>query len=291
MFVVRFVCCGIVCVLAAATPAAAQGNSQGHAHGHQSSTPSGPSAAGSSTLVPAGTGVRNFGSWLDDASMIGEGQGVVSFGFGYWKTPDYREFDLPSLDWSVGLSPRVQFGFSVPFYHAGVPGGAVARGFGDMYLTTKIQLRDPSAHGVGFAVVPLIEVLSYAPRPDASRVGWAIPGTVEIQRTGWRAFGTAGYFSRGAVFASGAIEAALTDRAWVTGTISRSHSLEDDALSEALGLSPTRTDVTVGATAAITPALSVFGTVGRTISRADANSASLFFTSGVSVSFVAWQHQ
>jgi hypothetical protein len=184
----------------------------------------------------------------------------------------------------------VQFGFSVPFYHAGVPGGPVARGFGDMYLTTKIQLRDPSTHGVGFAVVPLLEVLSYAPRPDASRVGWAAPVTIEVQRTGWRAFGTVGYFSRGAVFASGAIEAALTDRAWLTGTLSQSHSLEDDALSEALGLSPNRTDVTVGASVAATRALSVFGTVGRTISRADANSASLFFTGGMSVSFTAWQH-
>ena len=92
------------------------------------------------------------------------------------------------------------------------------------------------------------------------------------------------------MFASGAIEAAVTDRVWMTGTISRSHSLEDDALSEALGLSSTRTDVTVGATAAITPAFSVFGTVGRTLSRADANSASLFFTGGLSVSFAAWQH-
>ena len=277
------------CILAAAPRAAAQGNGHGHAYGH-SSSPSGPSAAGSSALVPAGTGVRNFGSWLDDASMIGEGQGAVSFAFGYWKTPDYREFDFPSLDWSVGLSPRVQFGFSVPFYHAGVPGGAVARGFGDIYLNTKIQLRDPSKHGVGFAVVPILEVLSYAPRPDASRVGWAVPGTIEVQRKGWRAFGTAGYFSRGALFASGAVEAALSERAWVTGTISRSHSLENDPLSVALGLSQIRTDVTGGATVGVTRAVSVFGTVGRTISRPDANSASLFFTSGVSVSFAAWQH-
>ena len=195
MSLLRLLSCGIVCVLAAATPAAAQGKSQGHAHGHQSSTPSGQSAAGSSTLVPAGTGVRNFGSWLDDASMIGQGR-ERQLRIRYWKTPDYREFDLPSLDWAVGLSPRVQFGFSVPFYHAGVPGGPVARGFGDMYLTTKVQLRDPSTHGVGFAVVPLLEVLSYAPRPDASRVGWAVPATIEVQRTGWRAFGTAG-ISRG----------------------------------------------------------------------------------------------
>jgi hypothetical protein len=289
VFRTRFAVFLMFSVLAAATSAAAQGNGHGHAYGH-SSSPSGQSAARSSVIGPGGTGVRNFGSWLDDASLIGQGQGTVSFGFGYWKTPDYREFDLPTLDWGVGLSPRVQFGFSVPFYHAGVPGGPVARGFGDMYLNTKIQLRDPSTHGVGFAVVPILEVLSYAPRPDVSRVGWALPGTIEVQRQGWRVFGTAGYFSRGAVFASGAIEAALTDRAWLTGTISRSHSLEDDALSEALGLSPTRTDVTVGASTALTPAFSVFGSVGRTISRTDANSAALFFTGGVSVSFAAWQH-
>ena len=71
----------------------------------------------------------------------------------------------------------------------------------------------------------------------------------------------------------------------MTGTISRSHSLEDDALSEALGLSANRTDVSVGASAAVTPAFSVYGSVGRTLSRADANTSSLFFTGGVSVSF------
>ena len=116
--------------------------------------------------------------------------------------------------------------------------GSVARGIGDLYLSGKIQLRDPSARGrrVGFSTTPLVEILSYAPRPDSSRFGWAIPGNIVIRGTRWRTFGSAGYSSQGALFASGAVEAALSNRAWVTGSISRSHSIEKDDLSVALGL-------------------------------------------------------
>ena len=107
--------------------------------------------------------------------------------------------------------------------HASQPGGSVARGIGDLYLSGKIQLRDPSIPGrrVGFSTTPLVEILSYAPRPEASRFGWAIPGNIEIRGTRWRTFGSAGIFSRGALFASGAGEAALTNRAGITGAITR----------------------------------------------------------------------
>jgi hypothetical protein len=272
-----------------ATPASAQGNGNGHAYGLQKNrgTTGAPSAAGSPELHVSGTGVRAFGSWLDDASMMGEGIGSMSLAFGYWRTPEYREVDFPVVDASYGVTPRVQVGFSMPFYHASQPGGAVARGIGDLYLSGKIQLRDPSTGGrrVGFSTTPLVEILTYAPRPDASRFGWAIPGNIEIRGTRWRTFGSAGYFSRGAFFASGAIEAALTNRAWVTGSISRSHSIEKDDLSVALGLTQSRTDVSGGMSVVVGPAISVFGSAGRTISRQDANSATFTLTMGMAYAF------
>lgn len=271
-------------------PASAQGNGHGNAFGHNNKAPAatGPSAAGAPEIDVSGTGVRNFGSWLDDASVIPPGSGYASLAFGYWRMPGYREFDMPVMDSGFGLLPRVQVGVSVPFYHASQPGGPVARGMGDLSLSTKIQLRAPTATRAGFSVTPMVEVLSTSPGPDRSRVSWALPGNIEVQRKAWRVYGSAGYFSRGALFASGALEAGLADRVWLTGSLSHSYSVRRDDLSAALGLSKVHTDLTAGASVLAGPNLMVFTSVGRTISKRDANSATLMITGGLSVSFSAW---
>jgi hypothetical protein len=284
---------GIVVVFAlAASDALAQGN--GNAYGHSKNRPGAaaqPSAAGSPELQTAGISTLSFGSWLDDASVIPQGGGTMSVAFSYWRTPSYREVDVPVIDGGVGIAPRVQFNFNVPYYHAGDSDGTVVRGIGDMYVSTKIQLKDPSASDlrIGFALTPLLEILTYAPRPDASRVSWAIPASVELRRERWRTFGSAGYFSRGALFASGALEVALTTRTAVTGTVSRSHSIRRDELSAALGLGQSRTDVSGALSVALNPAVSAFGAVARTISKQDANSSTLAVTGGVAFVFEAWQ--
>ncbi|HJR58884.1 MAG TPA: hypothetical protein VJ813_05795 [Vicinamibacterales bacterium] len=283
----RFGAAAIALLVLSAAPVAAQGNGHGHAYGlaNKNVSSSAPSAAGAQEFSASGLGYRNFGSWLDDATVMPEGNGFVSLAFSYWRTPTFREIDLPVLDTGLSLNRRVQFGMSAPYYHAGEPGRPTVRGLGDLYLSTKIQLRDPAKRAAGFAVTPILEVLS-APLPDGGgRVSWGLPLSVEVQRKGWRAFGSAGYFSRGALFASGAVELAASDRVWFTGSISESHSLKRDDLSFALGLSKTRTDVSGGLAFTVRPSLAVFGSVGRTISKPDASSASLMFTTGMSLSF------
>jgi hypothetical protein len=290
--------CAAVIVIAAASTAVAQGKGNAWGRGRSGSpsaasapTPSGGTNEGAGDFfVPAGAGFRNFGAWLDDATVLAPGAGWATVSFGYWRTPLAREIDVPMMDGGVGLTNRVQVGFSVPVYHVGEPGGPLTRGLGDLYLNAKIQLRDAatSSNGVGFAVIPVLEILSFQPGPDESRLQWALPASVEVQREGWRAFGTAGYFSRGALFAAAGGELALTDRAWLVGAITQSHSVDTDNLSAALGLAKTRTDVSAGLTISATPGIALFGSVGRTISRRDDNSASLAVTGGVSYSFTAW---
>ena len=285
----------VACALASVTPADAQGNGRGNAYGkrNQSSSGSGPVPAPATApgpsgpsfeSQPAGTGIRNFGAWLDDASVMPAGRGALTLSFAYWRTPSYRELDFPTADAAMGLSRRVQFGISVPYYHAGESGGPVARGLGDLYLSTKVQLQAPSTGKLGFAVTPLVEILSFAPSPDQGRVSWAIPLNVEYQGEGWRTFASTGYFSRGAVFVSGALEIAISDRTWLTGSISQSHSLEQDDLSTALGIAQTRTDASGGIGVSLSENVAVFSTVGRTLSSRDPTSASFFLTSGVSFS-------
>ena len=288
------VSCAMVISLCGAVPAAAQGN--GNAFGKNKNKPpvtpsssagagaSGPSAAAEFDGSIPGSGVRNFGAWLDDASIVTPGQGFVSIGFGLWKMPGYREFDMPTVDGGVGLHKRVQVGASLPIYHASEPGGPMTRGVGTMYMNAKIQLREAAKGRPGFSVTPAIEVLSTAPA-GASRYSWALPVNIEVQGDGWRTYGSTGYFSRGALFASGAVEKMLSQRAWLTGSITHAYSIDPDPLSVALGLSQTHTDVNGGAAFVVREGIAAFGSVGRTISKKDANSADLTLSGGVSFSF------
>ena len=277
------------------SPAAAQGNGHGHGHayGQLKSSTSAPSGGGAAQVQPAVVaGVRNFGSWLDDASMMEPGAGSLTLSFGWYRSPLFHEFDAPVADGGIGLTRRVQFGFSVPYYHMNEPGGPVFRGLGDLYLTSKVQLREPSADhgGVGFAVVPVVEMLSSDPAVTGKRFNWAVPVSAELQRDGWRIFGSAGYFSQGSLFASGALEFALSSRLTATGTLTQSHSTIEDDPAATLLLSRTRRDISGGATWMVNPGVALYGNVGRTISQQDANAAAVVLSGGVSFNFDAW-HQ
>jgi hypothetical protein len=288
-FMIGLALCGLL-----AQPAAAQGRGNAFGHG-KGATSAGAAATASSAGSPSAaeggagpapdTGVRNFGAWLDDASVLAPGGGFTSFSVGYWRLASFTEVDAPSFDVAFGLTKRVQAGASVPVYHASAAGAPSVRGIGDLYLTSKIQLREPAAGTFGFAVIPLIQVLSAEPLPGAGRVSWAVPVSLEYQGTGWRTYGSTGYFSRGSLFASGAVEIAVASRTWVTATLSQSHSIRDDTSADLLGLSANRTDISGGATWAGSDAVALFGAIGRTLGRDDGSATHLFLSGGVSVSW------
>ncbi|HEX9365627.1 MAG TPA: hypothetical protein VF921_03310 [Vicinamibacterales bacterium] len=246
-------------------------------------------SGGSASPLPAsGSGIRTFGVWLDDASVAAPGGGWVSLSLGYYKTDLFREIDAPMADAGLGLSRRVQLGFSLPVYNVTPLGGVRAHGIGDLYLHSKIQLRDPvsEANGVGFAVLPIIEALS-EPAAGQRRLNWALPVSLEVRREGWRAYGSAGYFSRGSLFASMAVERAISPRLSLTGTFSDSYSTKADPAAAILGLARSRADVSGGASYALGPEWIVFGSIGRTVSAHDRQSAKLSLVGGVSLNLAA----
>jgi hypothetical protein len=282
----------LACLAAAVVPVAAQGNGHGHAYGLLKSSAPTPSSGGAAQVQPAvAGGVRNFGSWLDDASIMTPGSGSLTMSFAWFRSPAYHEFDAPIGDGAIGLTSKIQFGFSVPYYHVSAPGGPAIRGIGDLYLTSKVQLREPDArhHGFGVAVVPILTLLSGEADIERRRASWGLPIAMELQQNGWRVFGSAGYLSQGSVFASGAVEVSASPRLTITGTLTQSHSTIDDDPASTLVLSRTRTDVGGGATWMMRPGLAFFGSLGRTISQQDANAASLVLSGGVSFAFDAWQ--
>jgi hypothetical protein len=238
-------------------------------------------------VIP-GTGVRQFGIWLEDASLSPVGQGWASFGIGYTSAPFGHQWDAPSMDAGVGLLPRVQVGVTAPFTKISYTDGTTDRGLGDVYLAVKVGILDPAAEGrtFGLAVTPIVEFLSAGSVPQASsRTHWAIPLALEKRFEKFRTYGTVGYFSRGAVFASAAFEMPLNEKLTATATLSHARSIEDDPLSEARDLSPTRWDVSGGAAYFFTPRVTLNGSIGRTISSIDANASSLSVAAGMSFGF------
>jgi hypothetical protein len=273
----------LLVALLAATPVFAQGHGHGLGKAPRTGTP--PSSQ-QAPVAPAGAGVRAFGVWLDDASVMPPGSGWVSLSLGHWRTSLFHQTDVPTVDAGYGVWRRVQVGGTVPYYHASeIGGGPMTSGLGDVFLNSKIQLREPTdTHPVGFALIPVVEILGEA-APDGSRMHWALPGSIEIQQEHFRVYGTAGYFSRGALFASGALEVPVTDRVVAYGALTHSYSTKSDPLALSMGLNQQRSDVTGGVSCALTPSAIVFGSVGRTISRRDATSATLALNVGISLVF------
>ena len=85
------------------------------------------------------------------------------------------------------------------------------------------------------------------------------------------------------------MELPLTERSWVTGTLTQSRSLKADAGADALDLPQNRTDISGGAWA-IANTVALFGSIGRTLSRDNPTDTHLFVTGGLSVNFDAWRN-
>ncbi|HEX6739540.1 MAG TPA: hypothetical protein VF310_14775 [Vicinamibacteria bacterium] len=275
----------LLCLLCAA-PAAAQGKGKGLGKTKNKTPRAGAGAAGDPTV--AVTGVRQFGVWLDDATLSPRGQGWATFGVGYTRALFGHQWDFPSVDAGLGLSRRVQVGITAPVSHTSYLDGTGTRGVGDLYLSAKVGLVDPEAKGrtFGVATVPTIEVLASGSVVEgAGRVFWVLPVTLERRFAHYRAYGTAGYFSRGAVFASGALEIPLDEKVTVTATLSHTHSLDDDPTIDPQSPARSRWDLSGGAVYFLKPTATLYLSLGRTVSRMDANASSLSLGAGVSLGF------
>jgi len=265
--------------------AAAQGNSQ---HKGRAARPPAAAPAASTPALPAGTGVRNFGAWLDDSSIVDPHSGWAGLSIGFWQSPLGHQVDMPSTDFGYGLSPVVQVGFSMPYYRARYDGGAAASGLGDVYLNAKINVVNAAnnARHFGVALIPVLEVLSGLP-DGTGRWHWGLPVSAEVQQGPVRVYGTGGYFSRGALFGSGAVEWTSGRGYTLTGSLTHGYSVADDPLSDAIGLNRRRLDVSGSVSKAVAKSIAIYGGVGRTLSRADANSTRLSLSGGVMTFFNA----
>jgi hypothetical protein len=190
------------------------------------------------------------------------------------------------LEAGVGVAPRVQAAAWVPFYHVDYA-GTTARGLDDVYLSAKVMALDAEGQPVGVAVSPILEVLSAGSDPDG-RVHWALPVSLELRRGAYRLYGSAGYFSRGAVFTGGAIEWTAPAGTSITAALTQSTSTAGESTAAVTG-GKQRVDASIGIAHPVAEAASVYASVGRTLTSITRGGTNLAVTGGVTFRFSASQ--
>ena len=250
-------------------------------------TPTSPSASSSTSTTSAAVPIstyRQFGAWLDDASAAGAGEGYTSIGVGHWRMLGSTQTNLPMLGVGVGVTDRMQVGASVPFYRASYEGGS-ASGMDDLYLSAKYTLVDPTLtlSEFGLAISPTMEVLS-AGSPDG-RVHFAVPVSVELRRQPFRVYGSAGLFTRGSFFSGAALEWSAPGGMALTGSLTQSYSLKDDAVLDSIGIGSQRTDVSFGVAYPLGTMAATFVNVGRSLTSVEEGGTSLALSGGISFRF------
>jgi hypothetical protein len=236
-------------------------------------------------LAPT-AGFRQFGAWLDDASAPVAGEGFVSVMAGHWRLADVTQTNLPMVAAGIGLSERVQVSASIPFYRVNYQ-GATSTGLDDVYLSGKITVIDPTLtlSEVGLAVSPVVEILNGGSGGD--RVHFAIPVSVEVRRFPFRVYGSAGYFTRGSFFSAGAVEWTSPGGTSVSGSISQSHSLNEELTLDSLGVSRRRLDVSGSVGHALGRSAVASVSVGRSLSSIAEGGTRLSLMGGVTFRFSA----
>jgi hypothetical protein len=251
-----------------------------------------PKGAKNSTTQQAEPGVpatptmsfRQFGAWLDDASAPTPGEGRLGIGMGYWRMQGSSQTNVPMIDVGYGFTSRTQVSASVPFYRSTFE-GTTSRGLDDMYLSAKYTAVDPSANDAqfGVAVSPVLEILS-AGAPDG-RLHFAVPVSFEVRRQPYRAYASAGYFSRGALFTAAAFEWATSSGLMLTSALTQSYSTKEDPLSDQLGVGKQRMDVMAGVAYPLRDIAAAYVSVGRSLTSLDEGGTSLSIAGGVSIRF------
>ena len=249
-------------------------------------TASSPSTSAPVESFAGVSSFRQFGSWLEDASAPAAGEGYTTIGFGYWRMAGMSQTNVPTIGAGMGLTNRVGVSASVPFYRTNVA-GATARGMDDVHLGASYNILDPTLtlSEVGLSVGTVMEVLSDGGADG--RVHFAVPVSVELRRHAFRVYGSAGYFTRGAVFAGGAVEWAASRNLIVSGVLTQSRSIKSDAVLDSLAVSRQRADVMASVARPVGSNATAYMSVGRSLSSLEEGGTSLALNGGVSIRFSA----
>jgi hypothetical protein len=111
-----------------------------------------------------------------------------------------------------------------------------------------------------------------------------VPVNVEFRRLPFRVYGSAGYFTRGAVFTGGALEWTASNGVTLSGSLVNSYSVKDPD-SAVAALARNHADVSAGVASPIGSSDSVYASVGRSLTSVEQGGASLAVTGGIALRF------
>jgi hypothetical protein len=283
----RTIVASVLVALAVSMPALAQGKSQSHKkNGSGPTPPSRNDLAAPPPVSSAGGGAPL--AWLDDASVLDPGGVSVGISAMHWTGSGLGEVNAPIVDAALGLTRRVQLSASVPHVVGSADPTGPAGGIGTSYFTTKIGLLD-AASGFKIAASPTLEVLGPgvvdALAPGQHRVQMGFPLSAEFGRGPARVYGGAGYFTRGAWFTGVGGSYAVNQRVSAFSSFSRAWR-RADVPDVPIG-DRDRNEISGGASYALTTAVRVFGSIGRTVATLDENGAGTTIAGGLSFLFTS----
>ncbi|HMJ86582.1 MAG TPA: hypothetical protein VK504_25565, partial [Vicinamibacterales bacterium] len=274
-----------VLALAVSIPAWAQGKSQQH----KKNPPAPPSrsdlaaSAGVSMPVAAVAGPTPF-AWIDDASLLEAGSVSIAMSVVRWQGSGISEVDAPVIDAAIGLAPRVHLTMTVPRVVGSEDPLGAAGGMGTSYFSAKIAAINDAKRGLKLSVAPTLEVLGSGVLQSMTegerRAHFGLPVSVELDRGRARLYAGGGYFTRGVWFTGAGVGTRVNDKVFVSGGFSRSwrgRDVPDVPLSDR-----DRKEITGSGSYAVTPQISVYGALGRTIATLDENGAGTSLVGGVS---------
>src|SRR5687767_1199897 len=116
----------LVATLAMPGMADAQGRGIGGGKGRQPAPPPVARSTGQSSTAPLALqpslSLRQFGTWLDDATTAAPGAGFAVIGATYWRGSNAEQIDAPILGITYGIANRAQLSATVPFYRVSYEG-------------------------------------------------------------------------------------------------------------------------------------------------------------------------
>lgn len=231
--------------------------------------------------------VSTPGALLDDYEVVEPRSFTFTFGGGYVKVPFGHDVWLPSHDISVGLTPWLDISAYTSVTKVSFEQFRTTA-VGDAYINAKFIVLKEAKGRPGVAFQPVLEVLgrpSLANNPLApAKVNGAFGGMVG--KNLWqsiRVYNHSGYFTRGIVFSSGAVEitrfSRFTPAVWAAfGAITRNREFTAEQ-----GANATRLNVGGTLGFRIAKNWSAYVSGGRSLGRRDYNSTD--FSIGGAVSY------
>jgi len=275
---------GVLLTLAVPTSVLAQGNSK------KPKAPAPPSRndlTATAVVTSPSSATSTPIAWVDDATLLPAGMVAVSVSAMRWANGGVSEVDAPVVNASFGLAPRVQLSASVPRVVGSADPAGAAGGVGTSFFSAKVALYGAPALGVKVATAPTLQLLGggiVEPLGVAqSRVRFGLPVSAEISHGTARLYGGAGYFSPGLWFGGIAAGVIVTPKVGASVGVSRAWRTSD-TLDVPLS-DRDRNELSASVSYALHPAISLFGTLGRTFATLDENGAGTSIGGGVSIFF------